>query len=162
MTHEHVSLRGDGDRQPGGDADGRVEQVVRVRVHVTERAVTHRRVQVYYERYDRVDGIVEKFDCIGHRKADQKRVGRRRHLAATQHYNTEDVSGQSEETHDGIEEQTGDQLCQQVELSPAIVLVHGLAGDVEYRQRADVCHVSMKKRSVRPTVPTDVIQCEQW
>ena len=96
VTHKHVSLRGDGHRQPGGDADGHIEKVVRVRIHVVERAITGLRVDVDEERHDRVERVVRQFDCVGHRQADEERVCRCRHLAAAQHDDAEDVSGEAE------------------------------------------------------------------
>ena len=111
VTHEHVSLRGDGDRQPGGYTHGHVEQVVRVGIHVAKRAVPDRRVDVDQERDDEVEDVVDEFDGVSHRQADQERVRRRRHLTPTQHDDAEDVTRQAEEADDGVEEETGDELC---------------------------------------------------
>ena len=116
MTHQHVALDGHRHRQPGGGADGRVEQVVGVRVEVDVGAVAVGGVDAADQHDEEVDGVARQLDDVGDGKRDEERGRRRRHLALAEDGDAERVAGEAKRADERVAEESGEELRRLVEV----------------------------------------------
>jgi len=136
VTHENVSFRRQRHSQPGGDAQRCIEEVVRVRIHVSERefAVVRRRLQEQHD--DEVAHVVDELDAVRDGQRDEERRGDGAQLATSEDDDGQAIADEAEQAEGRIQEEPGDQLGSLIEQA----VIAGAATKWRSRRRAVVGH----------------------
>ena len=124
VTHEHVALERQRDRQPRRHADGHVKDEVRVRIEMGVEPLARRLVEGEQEAGNEVENVVKQLHAVADGERGEEDVRRRATRLADEHDEDEDVRQESDGAGDRIEDETGGETRPVVE-----VLVVGYADD---------------------------------